>query len=244
MAKKAFYKNKTLKFLIFILILVSCWLLGKYLKFDVEYCRAYLEQYPIEISGLIYIVIFVALTMLIWFGPKDVFKVAGAILFGATISTVLVLIAESINACLLFYLSRSLGREYVVQKFKLKTRDIDKMGDDTSFIGAFSLRFNPLIPFRLMDLGAGLSGISFQKYFVVVLLASPIRIYWQQWILHDFGGQMMKDPLALYSHISQRETFLFLSLIYFTSVVVLSIIAAIVKLSKKKKKMETAHEIS
>ena len=63
--------------------------------------------------------LYVVLTFFIWFGPKDVFRIASGVIFGAEISTIYITIAETVNAILLFMLSRIFGREYIEKKFKL-----------------------------------------------------------------------------------------------------------------------------
>ena len=75
-------------------------------------------------SGIIFVLLYCIVTFFIWLS-KDIFRFVGAILFGAYLSTFFVLIAESINACILFYLARFLGRDFVENYLKTKGSKLD-----------------------------------------------------------------------------------------------------------------------
>ncbi len=227
-------KNSTLNFIIFVLVLIFCWFLGKYFKLDVEVFRRVLAQYPIALSGIIFVMLYVLTTTFIWFGPKDVFRVAGAILFGGYISTVFVWVAEMVNVVIMFQLSRQLGREFVEKKFKLKSRDIDKVKKDSSFLGILALRINPLVPFRLMDLGFGLSSVSLKKYLFVALGASLPRILWLQFILAGIGPGFLKNPKELIAYLVAHQKMIVLSGCYFAAVIILTGTAIVVKFMQRK----------
>ncbi len=117
---KKILENKTLKFSLFVAFLFVCFAFGKIFKFDLDSMREFLSAFPIIVSGVIFILLYVVLTFFIWFGPKDVFRLSSAVLFGAYVSTVLVWIAEMINAAVLFIFSRKLGQEFIEQKFRVK----------------------------------------------------------------------------------------------------------------------------
>ncbi|MCK4882926.1 MAG: TVP38/TMEM64 family protein, partial [Candidatus Omnitrophica bacterium] len=189
--------NKVLKFILFLIVLAVCWYLGRVFDVDVAYYQGILARYPLALSGLIFVVLYVVTTTFIWFGPKDVLRISSAILFGAYVSTVFVWVGEMINSAIMFYLSRVLGREYVQQRFRVKAGELDKMKDDSSFLGVAAWRINPLIPFRLMDLGYGLTRISFKKYFCAIVIISFFRILWLQFILAGIGTSLFQDISAM-----------------------------------------------
>jgi uncharacterized membrane protein YdjX (TVP38/TMEM64 family) len=124
--------RKFLKFLLFLSIFLVCWYLGRVFQFDVAYYQAILSRYPLALSGLIFVVLYVATTTFMWFGPKDVLRISSAILFGAYISTVFVWVGEMVNAVIMFHLSRVLGRDYVQQRLGVKPEKLDKMKEDAS----------------------------------------------------------------------------------------------------------------
>jgi uncharacterized membrane protein YdjX (TVP38/TMEM64 family) len=207
--------------------------MGRIIKLDLDNLRQFLLQYPIVLSGVIFIFFYVTLTFFILFGPKDILRIASAIIFGPYVSTVLVWIGECLNAVVLFNLSRRLGRDFIVERFKIYKDQFNNVNDDTSFIGTFALRINPLIPFRVMDLGAGLSKISISKYLTVVVFASIPRVFWQQRILSDVGTAVFTDPRGMIEYFTNKPFMLYYSYIYFLVVIVLSIISIIIKARKK-----------
>ena len=72
----------TLKFLIFIVLLAAFIFAGTFFDIDPDRSRAFFDQYPIAISGFIFVVLYVVGTFFIWFGPKDVLRVASLFVFG------------------------------------------------------------------------------------------------------------------------------------------------------------------
>jgi len=227
-------KKKLENFLALLVFLAACFLVGKYIDMDFHVLQKFLHGPSLVVSGAVYIVLYVVLTFFIWFGPKDVLRVSGALIFGAGASTILVWICETINAYILFQLSRKMGREYIESKFHLKPAQMDTIQDDTSFVGTFAIRINPLIPFRLMDLGAGLSRISLRKYLTIVILASVPRIFWLQWILADFGKNLFKEMDILMPFLESRPDIILYSLFYFLTVIGLTLSAGVLKMLRKR----------
>lgn len=235
MSFKLLNNKKVLKFIFFLIIFATCWYLGRIYKVDVAFIRDLLSGYSLLLSGSIFVVLYVGTTTFIWFGPKDVLRISSAILFGPLVSTVFVWIGEMVNALVMFTLSRMLGREYVQQKFRVKSQELDRMKDDSSFLGVFAWRINPLIPFRLMDLGYGLTKISFRKYFFAIFAISFFRILWLQFILAGIGVNLLKDIGAMQEYFYSNPKIIYYSALYFLAVIVVTI-AAIVARSLKKRK--------
>lgn len=225
MAERSLANRRVLKFALFLFILAACWYLGRVFKVDVSYYQDFLSRYPLALSGLVFVLLYVVTTSFLWFGPKDVLRIASAILFGAYISTVFVWIGEMINAAVMFYLSRILGRAYVQQRFSLKSGELEKMKGDSSFLGVTAWRINPLVPFRLMDLGYGLTQISFSKYFCAILIVSFFRILWLQFILAGIGTILFKDVSAMLDYFLANPAIVRYSGLYFLTVITVTIFA-------------------
>ncbi len=136
MEKRSTFNNSALKFILFLIVLAVCWYLGRVFKFDISDFRDFLSKYPLALSGAIFVVLYVAVTTFVWFGPKDVFRVSSAILFGPYISTVFIWISEMASALIMFHTSRILGRSYVQQKLGVGPEKLDKIKDNASFFGA------------------------------------------------------------------------------------------------------------
>jgi uncharacterized membrane protein YdjX (TVP38/TMEM64 family) len=218
-----------LKFLIFIIALSLIWFLGTFFHIDSQEIEYSLRKFPLIYSGLIFIFLYVIVTFFIWLS-KDVFRLAAAILFGGYLSTVFVCIAETINAFVLFYFARYFGRGFVESSLQRSRRGLDERLTNVNFFWLFMFRFVPFIPLRFLDLAVGLTNISFRRYLLVVILGSPLRILWVQYILANVGRGVLKDPLLLAEYISQDKTFLIFSFAY-----TLLIILVALKLKKKGK---------
>jgi uncharacterized membrane protein YdjX (TVP38/TMEM64 family) len=226
--------SKTFKFLTLVLVLAACWLLGRFFSVEIEQYQTLLSKYPLILSGLIFVVLYVVVTFFVLFGAKDAFRVTAAVFFGSYVSTILVWLAESVNAVVLFTLSRRLGRAFVEERFKLQPQQIDQVKKDTGFLGVFALRINPLIPFRFMDLGFGLSSINFRKYLMVVLTASLPRVLWLQYILAGVGTSIFKDLPAVMEYLTANSFIVLYSMLYFLAVIILTVSAIAVRFLKKK----------
>ncbi|MCA9407281.1 MAG: TVP38/TMEM64 family protein [Candidatus Omnitrophica bacterium] len=229
--------NKTLKFIALVIFFFVTWSAGSFLQLDFEVIRKYLSSIPMALSGVVFVFLYIFITFFIWLGPKDFFRITGAILFGPYVSTVYIFIAEMFNATILFSLSRRLGRGYIVEKFKLKDAQltqIDQINKNSSFLNIMALRINPLIPFRFLDLGYGLTAEPQRKYLTAVAGVSILRIFWLQSILSIVGESFLKDPQVLKNLLSEQPQILFYSGIYFVCILILTIVAGIGSFLKRR----------
>ena len=215
--------KSNLKFILLILFLIAAWQLGSNFNIDDSQYEEFLTQFPLYLSGLLYIVLYVGITFFAWMA-KDIFKIVGAILFGAYVSTLLVWIAEMGNVFVMFHFSRKLGREYVESKLKGKLASLDDKIDQSGFWGLFILRAFPLVPFRFMDLAAGLTKISFRKYFWIVFISSPLRIFWVQFILAGVGKAIFQRPQVLLEYLAENTAVLIWSVVYLVMAVILAFV--------------------
>ena len=93
---------------------------------------------------------------------------------------------------------------------------------------AFLFRGVPLIPFRFMDMAAGLTNMPFRKYFLVAVAASGPRIFWLQFILSAIGVAALTNFQTISRYLAgNRPVFIF------TFVYLLLIILVAVKLKAK-----------
>jgi uncharacterized membrane protein YdjX (TVP38/TMEM64 family) len=218
-------KNK-IKFLILVIALFLIWLLGRYFNLDIQAIRKSLEGYPLIYSAVIYIILYVVISFFVFFS-KDLFWLMGAILYGAALSTLFICIAETINACILFYLARSLGRNYVWKTLTGKYKNFDEKLSNIGFFWVLVFRAAPLIPYRILDLAAGLTNIKFRKYLLAVILGSPVKMFWIQYILTAVGANFFKNPSLTISYFTQNPALLIFSFIY-----IILIITVIIKIKK------------
>jgi len=229
--------NKTLKFITFLFLIGLFVFLGQRYPMDIDQVRTFLNRFPIILSGIVFIALYVVLTFFIWFGPKDIFRISSAIFFGAYVSTVLVWIAEMVNAFVLFKFARKFGREFVEQHFPVKRKDFENAQKDSTAFGVLALRINPMISFRAIDLGFGLSNISFKKYFFSIVGVTFLRIFWLQYILAGLGDAFFNhsSTAVIMDYLLANSHVLVYSAIYFLIVIVLSVTAVILHARRKTK---------
>lgn len=92
-----------------------------------------------------------------------------------------------------------------------------------NFAWLFIFRTVPLIPFRFMDLAAGLTKISLRNYLIISALGSFPRIFWLQYILAAIGKGIVTKPEAVINYLMlNRPAFIF-TLVYLVLVIVVLI---------------------
>jgi len=206
------HKSK-LKFLVLILFIIMLLVTGRYFNLDIDQIKGFLARFPLWQSGLLFVTLYVTVTFFIWLS-KDIFRIAAALLFGPAISTLFVFISETINAVVLFHFSRFLGRGFVEESLKGKSKSLDEKISKASLGWLFVFRGVPLIPFRFMDMAAGLTDISFRKYFLVVIVASPLRIFWLQFILAAVGKAALTNFQITSHYLASNKPIFIFTFIY------------------------------
>jgi uncharacterized membrane protein YdjX (TVP38/TMEM64 family) len=211
-----------LKFFIFIIAIALTWYLGRFFHIDIKGLEGSLGRFPILYSGLAFIALYVIVTFFIWFS-KDIFRLAAAVLFGAYLSTLFVWAAETVNAFVLFYAARYLGRDFVAEKLGAGQKNLDEKLTRVNFFWLFLFRAVPLVPFRFLDLGGGLTKISFRRYLLAVVLGSPLRIFWVQYVLAGVGESVFTKPDALAAYLLANRVLFSFSLIYVLLVILVAL---------------------
>jgi uncharacterized membrane protein YdjX (TVP38/TMEM64 family) len=134
----------------------------------------------------------------------------------------------------LFQLSRKLGRGYVESKLKGKmTRTEDSIAD-SSFGMIFLLRLTPIVPLRFLDLGFGLTKISLARYLFICALGTPLRIFWQQFLL-SLGFETVMDPNRLSEYLAGHPWVMIFLLAYF--ILTVGMIVTLMKKRSERKKL-------
>ena len=199
--------------LILIIALLVIWYLGRYLHIDTSSMQKSLQSLPLYLSALLFIILYVVITFFVFFS-KDIFWVTSAVIFGPFYSGLFIFIAEVINAFILFFLARNLGRAYVARFLEGKYESLDRRLGKISFFWLFIFRAAPLIPYRFLDLAAGLTKINFKRYLAAVILGSPVKIFWIQYILFGVGRSALENPSLLTDYFLNNKALLSFSFIY------------------------------
>ena len=206
-----------------ILLAIGWW---KFVHLDEAQAEAFLHRFPLQISALIFVGIYVFLTTFIWFGLGNFFRIAAVMVYGPYLSTLFFWAGEMINLVIMFSLSRKLGRRFVESKLKKHLARMDEATKDLSFSWLFFLRFFPVVPFRFMDLALGLTNISLGRYFLIAALASPVRIFWIQFFLSK-GLQNIKDPMVLADYLVSDPVIFWINFLYLCGALVLFVVLTV-----------------
>jgi uncharacterized membrane protein YdjX (TVP38/TMEM64 family) len=168
---------------------------------------------PAIYSAPVFILLYVLSNFVFFWDVKDLLKPPAAFIFGAYISTLLIYIAEIINAFIFFNLSGILGKNFVEKALKGKFSRFYEKLENINLGWIVLLRLLPFIPYRVLDVSFGLSKVSFRKYITAVILASPPRIFWIQIILASVGGFYPEKIMKFYQDNPQFSLFIFLYLV-------------------------------
>lgn len=208
---KSLFAKPHVRFASLLLFIIAFIVLGRFVPVDKEAIDAFLKRIPLVYSSVAFGFLYVVGTFVVWY-LKDPLKVVGAIIFGAYLSTLLIYVAEIMNACIFFRISNSLGKDYVEKSLKGRFKRFYEKIDEINLGWIFLLRAVPLIPYRVLDISFGLSKLPLKKYILIVILASLPRIFWVQFILAGIKGFSMNAAVA---YFNQNHVVFFLSLVYF-----------------------------
>lgn len=184
-------------FLVFIIFLSVVVVIGVTFSIDQAKVNSLFAKFPVGFAALIFVLLYTLGTFALW-ALKEPLKVIGAILFGAYISTGLIYIAELINGIVFFKLSRLLGQGFVEKKVGGGFKKFYQKLSDIRLVKVMLFRANPLIPYRVFDVGLGLSRISFRKFILAVVVASPLRIFWLQFPLASMQGFSIEKMMTYF----------------------------------------------
>ena len=205
-------------FIFLIAGIILTWYLGRYFHLDTARIQEWLRGYPLFYSGLLYIFLYVVISFLLFFS-KDLLWFMAAVLFGPSLSALFICIAEVINAFILFYLARYLGKPYVEKSLSGRYKILYEKLSKVNFFWLFVFRAAPLIPYRFLDLACGLTTMRFRKYLAAVVLGTPVKMFWVQHILYGVGKSVLDNPYALVEYFLNNKALLLFSLIYIILVI-------------------------
>jgi len=189
---------KSLKrFLAFVFFLLIVVVIGVTFSIDEAKINSLFENFSIGYAALIFVLLYTVGTFAFW-TLKEPLKVVGGILFGAYISTLLIYIAEIINGIVFFKLSRLWGKDFVERKVGGGFKRFYERLEGIRLFKLMLFRANPLIPYRVFDVGVGLSRISLRKFLLAIFVASPPRIFWLQFPLAAMRGFSVEKLLTYF----------------------------------------------
>ena len=96
--------------------------------------------------------------------PAFPFTLAGGAMFGLVLGSFLSWMGALLGACGAYLLARLLGRDAVQGMLGKWGEKLDVLGARSGFSTILRLRLIPVVPFNLVSIAAGLSGVSFRAY--------------------------------------------------------------------------------
>lgn len=129
---------------------------------DPDLLQAWLGQAGIW-APILYIIIYIIATML--FLPSTPLNLTGGAIFGSWLGILWTSIAAAIAAIVAFAFTRTVGREWVAKKLAGRWQAMDAEIRQGGLFYMFAIRLLPIIPYGLVNFGAGLTSVSFRDYF-------------------------------------------------------------------------------
>jgi len=99
-----------------------------------------------------------------------IIAIAGGMAFGMGLGTLYTMLGALIGATTAFYISRLLGRDFVMKLTRGRLRSFDDGVEKHGFKLILVMRLIPIIPFNLISFGAGLTKMKFRDYIMATVV--------------------------------------------------------------------------
>jgi uncharacterized membrane protein YdjX (TVP38/TMEM64 family) len=113
-------------------------------------------------APLLYVLVYVVATFLLL--PSTPINLVGGAVFGLFWGMVWTTIGAVGAAVICFWFSRTLGRDFIQQRFGRRWQHLDQEIAAGGLFYMIAVRLLPLLPYGLVNFGAGVSGVRFQDY--------------------------------------------------------------------------------
>jgi len=164
--KKLLLANLIAIFLILLLFYdVHHYLTLEYLRSSKDKLNVYYQDFPLLVIGT-YFVIYLTSTASSLPGAA-VLSLAGGVLFGLTVGTLVVSFASTIGATLAMLIARVLLRDWVKNRFASQMAIINSGMIKEGAFYLFTLRLVPVVPFFIINLVMGLTQLRTVTFFWV-----------------------------------------------------------------------------
>lgn len=134
-----------------------------------EQIQLWLEQAGIW-APIVYVFLYTVGTLLIL--PSTPLNLSGGAIFGVWDGTLWTTVAAIIAAVVAFAFTRTIGQEWVAQKFAGRWEAIDAEMRQGGLFYMFAIRLLPLIPYGIVNFAAGLTSIRFRDYLIGTALGT------------------------------------------------------------------------
>jgi len=154
-------------------IILSIFLLNQQEEF-LNYVENIKKDYPL-LGTLSFISLYAISTFLLL--PSTAFNIAGGVIFGTWLGLLWTMTAAIIASIMGFFLSRLTGKHFFQKQWDQYKYIWEEKISQYNFLSIFILRLLPIIPYGLVSLSAGLSGMTFKDYLLGTILGTGIGIF-------------------------------------------------------------------
>ncbi|MGL4772216.1 MAG: TVP38/TMEM64 family protein [Clostridium sp.] len=102
--------------------------------------------------------------------PANVVAIVGGVLFGTTFGFALSMLGFFISPTIAFFISRSLGREFVESLLGKRFLKLDDNMEHNGFKILFLLRLPPILPYDPLSYASGLTKIKYKDFIIASVL--------------------------------------------------------------------------
>ncbi|WP_017306161.1 TVP38/TMEM64 family protein [Spirulina subsalsa] len=155
---------------------------------DQDTLEQWLEQAGI-LAPIIYIILYTLGTILLL--PSTPLNLTGGAIFGTVWGTIWTTVAAIIAALVAFLFTRTIGRDWVAQKFQGKWEVLDAELRQGGLFYMFAIRLLPLIPYGIVNFAAGLTSIRVRDYCIGTALGTVPGIL--PFVMMGAGLQALKQ---------------------------------------------------
>lgn len=121
-------------------------------------------------APVLYLVVYSLGTLLLL--PSTPLNLMGGALFGTVWGTVWASLGAILAAIIAFRFSRTVGREAIARRMAQGWQALDAELQQGGLFYLFAIRLLPIVPYGVVNLAAGLSGIRFRDYVLGTLLGT------------------------------------------------------------------------
>lgn len=127
------------------------------------------------LAPIVFIFLFTIVPLTLF--PDSILAISAGIIFGLKFGFLYTMVGALCGGSLAFFIARFLGREFLLKWLKKDFEKLENSIENNSFSIILLLRLIPLFPFDVVSYAAGISSISYKKYFLATFFGTIPGIF-------------------------------------------------------------------